>query len=232
MSTQSKKAKLVQAPAVTSMAIALIDAAKSITIQNAQDLGYQFALYDGGKARFVEYCDAHGIDLTKADSIPEATVAAFKAGVMIRFAETHPAKKYTREGDQLAPCADGAFEVSVGFAVGMPRHEYGTLKGDVRQVVQSLREAAKGYADTCWQRLLSANTAEKRAAKHEAAINGQKVEAGNTRKTNKLFGDWLNGVLVDAIAKNKRAKEAGDNSHVDDAKLRVSIETFKNSLKA
>lgn len=195
----------------------------TISIQSMQDLGYQYSGHIDGEAVFVAYLTDHVPDL---NDIPASVVDAFKAGSILRYAESHPAKHYMKDGDNYIECDaedlkdEGieGFECSVGYCVSLSRHEFGELTGPKKTLVKEVRDGAKMYADVRYSRLL-------KSAKGTS-------EAGKARAANKQFMEWLNGVLGDAVKKTKIAIKNGDPTAIDPAKLQVKIEQFRNSLVA
>lgn len=191
-------------------------------IKNVRDLGYRFALFQDATGEFIKYAQANIPGFPAKDKIADEIVSEFKSGCLIRFTELHPAVHYVVDGEDTFTQTDdeklGGFNLSVGYAVGLPKFEFGELQPNKKHLVKVLRDAAKNYADLRWSRLLKAASEESSEAK--------------TRASNKLFMDWLNGVLADMPKKAKIAVKNGDSTAVSDATLRMAIEVFKQKLVA
>lgn len=196
------------------------EAAKSSTIQNVRDLGYRFATFQDAAKDFTVWAQAHIPGFPNKDKIADEIVTEFKSGCLIRFTELHPAVHYVVEGEDTFTRTDdeklAGFNLSVGYAVGLPKYEFGELPPNKKHLVKTLRDAAKNYADLRWSRLLKAASEDSPEAK--------------TRASNKLFMDWLNGVLADMPKKAKIAAKNGDATAIEDSKLRIAIEMFKRQL--
>lgn len=188
-------------------------------IQSLQDLGYRLATHVDGEKAFLVYAMANIAGFPDKDKIPEEATTAVKAGMLVRFTELRPAVHYVQEGeDSFVPTdksVKGGFECSVGYCLSLPRHEFGELKPNKKALVKKIRDDASTYCAIRWARLL-------KSAK-ELTEGGE----SNTRKSNKLFAEWLNGILADMPKKAKNAAKAGDATAVDADKLRVAIEMFK-----
>jgi len=189
-----------------------------------QDLGYQFAGHIDAEVSYASYLVEHVPDLT---AVPQDVIDQVKAGFILRYAELHPAKHYMQDGeDTFVECEPedlkdtAGFECSVGYCVSLPRHEFGELKPNKKNLVKKIRDAAKMYADIRWSRLL------------KAAVGITQDAAGKVRAANKSFQEWLDKMLADAVTKARVAVKNGDPTAIDPAKLQVRIEQFKNNLKA
>jgi hypothetical protein len=194
-------------------------------IKNVRDLGYRFAAFQDGTAAFIAYAKDHIPGFPNKDKIADEVITEFKAGCLIRFTELHPSKHYIVEGEdsfkevsEPEDVALAGFECSVAYCVGMSKYEFGELLPNKKHIVKLLRDAAKNYGDLRWSRLLKSANEEASEAK--------------TRASNKLFMDWLNGVLADMPKKAKIAVKNGDSTAIEDSKLRVAIEVFKQKLVA
>lgn len=198
------------------------EAAKSSTIQNVRDLGYRFATFQDAAKDFTTWAQANIPGFPNKDKISDEIVTEFKSGCLVRYTELHPPVHYIVEGEDTFVQTDdeklGGFNLSVGYAVGLPKYEFGELQPNKKHLVKTLRDNAKHYGDVRWMRLLKAAAEESTEAK--------------TRASNKLFMDWLNGVLADMPKKAKIAVKNGDATAIEDSKLRVAIEVFKQKLTA
>lgn len=192
------------------------------TIKNVKDLGYRFAALQDGVASFIEYARENVPGFPNKDKIADEVVTEFKAGCLIRYTELHPDVHYIVEGEDSFVETDdetaAGFHCSVGYCVSMSKFDFGQLAPNKKHIVKTQRDSAKNYCDLRWSRLLRAANEESNEAK--------------TRASNKLFMDWLNGVLADMPKKAKIAVKNGDATAIEDSKLRVAIEVFKQKLVA
>jgi hypothetical protein len=190
------------------------------TIKNLKDLGYRFSAHVDSDGEFVKYALANIPGFPNKDKIDERLRGEFTAGCMVRYTELHPATHYLVEEDdtfkEVSEPDDVAlaeFECSVDYCVSLPKHEFGALKPNKKHIVKEVRDAAKNYCDLRWSRLLK-------------AANEQISQEGKTRASNKLFREWLDGVLADMPKKARLAVKNGDTSAVNPDKLKIAIAFF------
>lgn len=192
-----------------------------LQIKSLQDLGYQVASHVDGERAFLVYAKTNIPGFPEKDKIPEEVVTQVKAGMLTRFVELRPVVHYAQDGEDTFTVTDkatkGGFECSVGYCLSLSRHEFGELKPNKKALVKKIRDDASTYCAIRWARLLKS-----------ADLDPDK--ASNTRKSNKLFAEWLAGILADMPKKAKNAAKAGDATAIDADKLRVAIEVFKQQL--
>lgn len=198
---------------------------EALGFKGARDMAYQFATHTDGEGKFVAWFRAAYPAATSKEKIPDEFVTEFTAGCYQRHGELQAAVTYVREGeDSYRPKADGetipdgkALHLSVAYCTEMSTHEFGKLLPNLKRLVKGVRDKAKNYRDVKFGRFVKALFAD--------------AESG-PRAANKTFAEWFDKMLVDAIAKAKRATEKGDATAPNPDALRVKIEAFKAALKA
>jgi hypothetical protein len=182
-------------------------------IKDMKDLGYQFSAHIDGDRDFAKWAVEHIEGFP--DKVSAENVSAFKQGTLMRFTELRPSVHYVlSEGEYRVAESQEAhdFTLSVEYAVGISKHDFGILEPNKKSLVKPLRDAAKNYGDVRWSRLLKsvADLTQKSA----------------TRKSNKSFKEYIDKVFADMVPKNKRAIEAGDPTAWDNDDLRAAIAAF------
>jgi hypothetical protein len=197
---------------------------EALGFTSIRDMAFQYSAHTDAEGKYIAYVRAVYPTMTDKDKVPKEFTDEFTAGCTLRHAELNPPVIYVREGeDTYRPRAEGetvadgkALALSVAYATSMSTHEFGKLLPGLKAIVKPVRDAAKNYRDVKIGRFF------------KSLFERESV----TRASNRTWAEWFDKMLLDAVAKAKRATERGDTSAPNPEALKVACEALKHALVA